>query len=479
MPGARDDLDYVVEGTVVTMDDASRVIPDGAVGVAGERIVAVGERDELVRADRASPRIGGRGSIVVPGLIDCHNHLGQALVREYGFEDVPNVNRVYIPSEGELSVDDVRVSALVAVAQLLRSGVTTVAETTGTPAHEDAIVEVVTESGIRCAMARGRGDRRASHAGNYDQGSRRSSFDDDPGLLAEDLARTEDFVRRLQDGANGRLRPWIHTGSVLRCSDARFVELRALAERCGTGLMTHINRDREEIEFALDVLGKRPLEHLHDLGILGPDFLAIHAMLTTDREIELLRQADARVAHAPIVCSDVLSAVTKVVTMRSVGVTVGLACDTVINDVLTVMRLAWLMQSQASCIPLYDPAGFTAEDAFTMGTRDGARALGWEDAIGSLEVGKQADLVVIEADNLRISPFVNPVTALVRYASGADVDSVMVAGRLVVEGGRVTTIDEGALLAQAASIYRKMGPAMEGRRMRPLATEPRLPSEVR
>jgi len=256
---------------------------------------------------------------------------------------------------------------------------------------------------------------------------------------------------------------------VLRCSDARFLELRALANRHGTGLMTHINRDREEVEFSVDVLGRRPIEHLHELGILGPDFVAIHSMLSTDREIELLRQVDAKVAHAPIVCCDILSAITKVVTMRASGVTVGLACDTVINDILAVMRLAWLMQSQASCIPFYDPDAFTAADAFAMGTRDGARVLGWQDEIGSIQVGMQADVVVIDANNLRLSPFVDPVTTLVRFASGVDVETVMIGGQVVVEDGRVTTLDEEAVLEEAAELSRKLSGVLTDRRMRPLS----------
>lgn len=451
------------------MDDARRVIPQGAVGIAGHRIVAVGDEQELRETYDCKRSLGNAGSLVIPGLIDCHNHLAQALVREYGFEDIPNINRVYRSAETAMSSEDARVSASVAVAQLLRSGVTTVAETTGTEEHEAVIAEVVTTSGIRCAMARGQGDRTAKHAGTYEQLSQRSTFRDDPGRRADDLARTEDFIRRWPRTTNDRLRPWIHTGGILRSSDTRFLELHNLAQRHGTGLMTHINRDREEIEFAMDIYGKRPLEHLFDLGVLSDKFLAIHAMLTTDREIELLRQSGARVAHAPIACSDLLSAVTRVVGMRAVGVVVGLACDTVVNDILTVMRIAWIMHNQASSIPLYDPAALTAEDVFAMGTRDAARALAWDDEIGSIETGKQADVVLIDANNLRISPFRNPVSALVRYASGADVDTVFVGGEPVVEQGKVIKIDEEAALPEAAALFRKLGAALEGRRMRRLS----------
>ncbi len=129
--------------------------------------------------------------------------------------------------------------------------------------------------------------------------------------------------------------------------------------------------------------------------------------------------------------------------------TVGLGCDTVINDLFKVMRHAFVMHTQSTGIPLYDPWSFTTQDAMTMATIDAARALRWDNEIGSLEVGKAADVVVVDGRNVRLTPAYDPVGTLVRYAVGTDVESVMVAGRVVVDGGRLLTIDEQALLPEA------------------------------
>jgi 5-methylthioadenosine/S-adenosylhomocysteine deaminase len=464
--------DLLIEGTVITMDPARRVIRDGAVAVKSNRIVAV-DRAHDVRARFDTERtLGGTRRFVLPGLIDCHNHLAQALVREYALEDYPNIYRVYIPCEIAMDQHDADVSARFGISQLLRAGVTTVAETTCTLEHEEPIAQAVMKTGIRCAMARGLGDRTSKLASNYDQIDERSSFQDDPGALREDLATTEEWLTRWSTEGEGRLRPYIHNLGLPSCSDERFLATQDLAVRHDTGVMCHINRDREEIELIFSLLGERPIEHLHTIGALDDRFLAIHAMLTTDREIRMLAEAGAAVAHAPIVCTDIVSAVTKVVSMRAAGVTVGLGCDTVINDLFKVMRIAFVMHGQSSGIPLYDPLAFSTEDAMTMATIEAARTLRWDHEIGSLEAGKAADVVVVDAENTRLTPAYHPVGTLVRYAVGTDVESVVVAGRVVVDEGRVLTVEEPALLDEAERLGDKLGQVLGPRRYHPLPVEP-------
>lgn len=460
--------DFLITGTVVTMDDDNRVIDDGAVAVVADRIAAVGEAADLESRYAAKRRLGGRRHFVIPGLIDCHNHMGQALVREFGHEDLPNIHRICIPVEMAMSPDDARVSADVMITQLLRAGVTTVAETTGTVAHEDAIAAAVMESGIRCVMARGKGDRTAHLASNYDQIEGKSWKKDDPKRLQDDLAACEAFIKTWQEKGRGRLRPWIHTGTVVGASDERFVAAKDLVDRLGAGLMTHIDRDREELEFSIAINGCRPLEHLYRLGVLGPNFLAIHAMLATDREVHLLAETDAKVAHSPFACTIIVSAVTRVTAMRAAGVTVGLGCDTVVNDLWRVMDTAFTMHTQNVGIPFYDPYGFTTLDVMTMATRDGARALGLDDEIGTLERAKRADITVIDGDNVRLAPAHDPVAVLVHFAMASDVRSVLVDGRLVVDDGRVLTIEQQGLVEAASAISTRLAEVMGPRRYRPL-----------
>jgi 5-methylthioadenosine/S-adenosylhomocysteine deaminase len=460
--------DLLIEGTIITMDPARRLIRDGAVAVNGDRIVAVGPAADVRERYEAQRTLGGDRRIVLPGLIDCHNHLAQALVREYALEDYPNIYRVYIPCEMAMDPHDADVSARFGISQLLRAGVTTVAETTCTLEHEQPIARAVMETGIRCAMARGLGDRVSRLASNYEQITERSSYEDDPGALRDDLATTKEWLERWVTEGEGRLRPYIHNLGLPSCSDERFMATKELATEHNTGVMCHINRDREEVELIFSLFGERPIEHLNTIGALDDRFLAIHAMLTTDREIRMLAEAGAAVAHAPLVCTDIISAVTKVVSMRTAGVTVGLGCDTVINDLFKVMRIAFVMHGQSSGIPLYDPLAFSTEDAMTMATIDAARALRWDHEIGSIEAGKAADVVVVDAENTRLTPAYHPVGTLVRYAVGTDVESVLVAGRVVVDGGRVLTVDEPALLDEAERLGEKLGEVLGPRRYHPL-----------
>ena len=467
-------VDFLLTGTVATVDPERRVFLDGAVAVAGGRIVAVGQRDDVESRYVATTRLGGSRDLIIPGLIDTHNHMAQALVRGLAAEDYPNITRVYIPAEDVLGVEGVKTSARVTMANLLRAGVTTTTDTTGTPEHEDAVGEVALELGMRCALAVGQRDRKSRLASNYEQIEGRSEYHDDAGLRTDNIAHIDDFLTRWSDRGKGVVRPYIHAPSVPSVSDEMFLAAKDLAERHDTAMMTHVNRDREEIELSVSLFGKRPLEHLSDIGVLGPRFLAIHAMLTTAREIHLLADAGSKLSHAPVVCTDIVSAVTNVVAMRAAGVVVGLGCDTVVNDILQVMKVAFFMHGQAAGITYYDPYAFSTEDVFDMGTIEAAKALLWDHEIGSIEPGKAADITVIDGNNPRLFPRYHPVGSLVRYATGTDAKSVLVDGKLVVDDGRVLTVDQDELLDESAQVAARLSDHLVHRRYGPVAARSKL-----
>ena len=460
--------DWLLLGTVITSDPEHRVILDGAVAVTGERIVAVGARTDLEAGFEPRRRLGGRRAFILPGLIDCHNHVAQSLVRSLIAHELPMIYRLYLPAEDAMTLDQVGLSARLCMAQLIRSGVTTVTETTATRAHEDVIVEAIEATGMRALMARGAGDQDSHHAGVYSQINDRSWARPRPGDADRDLERTASFLDRHPPNGKQLLRGGVLASHITGSSPKYIESAAALAADRDASFQMHLNRDREEIEFSMSVYGRRPIEKLAELGVISERLLAIHAILLTDREANLLASGGASVAHSPIECQNILNSVPRVRRLRDLGVSVGLGCDNALNDLWEVMRAAWVVHSALGAIPDYDPEHLTAEAILSMATIDGARALRWDSEIGSIEEGKQADLVVVDGDAAHLVPVQHPVTDLVRYGTRADVRDVMVGGRLLLADRRHVTIDTQTLFAEAEAAAPSVAQAVTPRRYRPL-----------
>ena len=365
-------VDCLMSGTVITCDDQRRVLPDGAVAVRGPRIVAVGDKRDLESRFIPEARLGGRRAFVLPGLIDCHSHLAQSLVRSLIAHELPMIYRLYLPAEDAMTLEQVGISARLCMAQLLRCGVTTVAETTATPAHEDTIVTAVEETGMRVVMARGAADQDSHHAGAYSQITDHSWVEPRPGEAERDLSRTAKFLDRHPPVGDQLLRGAVLASHITGFSGEYIQAAAALAADRDASFQMHVGRDREEVEFSLAVYGRRPVEQLAHWDVLSERLLAIHAILVTDREVGLLADAGASVAHSPIECQNILNGVPRVQRLRERGVAVGLGCDNAINDLWEVMRAAWVIHSSLGAIPDYDPEHLPAGDILDMATRDAA-----------------------------------------------------------------------------------------------------------
>jgi 5-methylthioadenosine/S-adenosylhomocysteine deaminase len=219
--------------------------------------------------------------------------------------------------------------------------------------------------------------------------------------------------------------------------------------RHGAKLQIHASRDREEVEFCLATRGRRPIEQLAEIGVLDFNTVLAHAMLATEREIRLMGEAHCNVAHSAVECVNILNAVPNVRMMRELGVNVALGGDNAANDMFRVMHAAWVMHTAMRGIANYDPDYLTAEDVLAMATIDAARLLGLDHAIGSIEAGKQADLVVLDGADPHLFPVQALVPELVRHASRGDVRYVLVAGEVVRDPDGVRTMDLRELAARA------------------------------
>jgi 5-methylthioadenosine/S-adenosylhomocysteine deaminase len=443
--------DALLAGRVVTMNAAREILTDGAVAVKDGRIVAVGPRADVLAAWTPARLLAEDRAIILPGLIDAHTHMAQALVRGMVADELPHILRILQPVTSSMRPEEIATAAALCSTQLLSAGVTTVCEGAIGMADESlaALLEAVHEVGLRCNLVTGRSDQSFHHAALYSQVRDRSSLSVREGEAEADLLRTEALLARFPPDGRGAITAGICASSLTGFSVGYMRLAHELAERTGAKLHIHASRDREEVEFCLSVYGRRPIEQLDHLGVLSPRTVLAHAMLATERELVLMGRAGCGVAHSAIECVNILNAVPNVRMMRELGITVGLAGDNAANDMFRVMHAAWVIHGATRGIAAYDPAVMPAEDILAMATIEAARLLGLDHIIGSIEIGKEADLVVLDGADPHLFPVQALVPELVRHASRGDVRYVLVAGRVVRDPGGVTTIDRAALAARA------------------------------
>jgi len=459
--------DLVLKGRIVTMDGRRRVIDDGALAVKDGTIVAVGPAAEIARDWQAASTLGEAGAIVMPGLIDGHTHCTQCFVRTLTTGELPMIPRLYTPAQRSISPEQAAQTVRLISAQLLRSGVTTLCEGTLIHAHEEPIVEALQQIGMRAVMARGVVNQDFHHAPLYSQITDRSWVKAREGEAESDLALTESFLNRFPAKAKGLIRGAVNASSLLGFSELYFREGAKLAEKHGVSMQTHIARDREEVELCLAVWGRRPIERLQDLGVLNRRFIAVHAVLASEPEIEMLARSGAAVAHSPTESVANMNAVPNLPRLRAAGIRVALGCDNQGNDMWDTMRSAWLIHGARWGVAAFDPEFLPAGDLLAMATSEAANVLCADDIIGSLEVGKAADCVVLDgnAPHLLAGHYLS--SDLVRFASRGEVKATIVAGRVLYRDGEFTTIDIEKLRRDAAAGAGQVREVIEKRRYRP------------
>jgi len=449
--GASAACDTILIGRIVTMDPDRAILIDGAVAVKDGVIVAVGPRAAVEAAWAPARLIAPARAIIIPGLIDAHTHMAQALVRGMVADELPNILRILVPVTSVMTPEEIGTASSLCASQLLSSGVTTVCEGAGGMGdeHLEAMLAAVEAVGIRCLFTVGRGDQSFHHAALYAQARERSSFTVRVGEAERDLSRTESLLKRFPARGGGLITAGVSGNSLVEFSADYMRLAHALAVRHGAKVHIHASRDREEVELCLAIYGRRPIEQLADLGVLDGHTVLAHAMLASEHEIALMGRGGTGVAHSAVECVNILNAVPNIRMMRELGVCVGLGGDNAANDMFRVMHACWVLHTAVRGIGAYDPAILPAEDILAMATIDAARLLGLDHAIGSIEVGKQADLVVLDGEDPHLFPVQALVPELVRHACRGDVRHVLVAGRIVKGPEGLITVDPAALAARA------------------------------
>jgi len=425
----------VKDVTVVTMDGARRIVRDGAIVVNGGIIESVMAAEELRRqGDYDGEVVDGSGLTAIPGFVQTHIHLCQTLFRGLAddLELLEWLNLRIFPLEAAHTASSMRASALLGLAELIRSGTTTIMDM-GSLHHEEQIVGAIEQVGIRAFVGKAMMDINDSYP-RFRETTEAS------------LSATGEQAKAWHGSGDGRIRYAVAPRFVLSCTEGLLKEAAAMTEDFpGMLFHTHASENRREMELVRRRCGMDNVEYFDGLGILRSNTCLAHCVWVNDREIGLLAERRAKVLHCPSSNLKLGSGVARVPAMLQAGVSLSLGADGApcnnSLDMFGEMRLAALIQK-----PLHGAASMSAESVFGMATLGGAVALGMADEIGSVAAGKRADIVFLDLQRawnpIGVSGPSSIYSSIVYSASPANVSAVMVDGSWLFRSGRHQSLDE-------------------------------------
>ena len=428
----------IKNGTLVTMD-AANTIGRGDILVSEGRIASIGENGQT-----ADVVIDADGCAVIPGFVQTHIHLCQTIFRGAA-DDLALIDwlkqRVW-PMEAAHTPASITASARLGIAELIKGG-TTCALTMETVNHTAEVFKVVEESGFRATVGKcmmDKGDEVPSALQEQTENS-----------INESLALLEQWHGR----ADGRIRYCFAPRFAISCTRELLEQVAGLARTRGVMVHTHASENRTECELVEQESGLRNITYLNSLGLTGRHVALAHCVHLNSAEIETLKTSGTNVVHCPSSNLKLGSGIAPVAKLLEEGISVslgadGAACNNRL-DMFTEMRTAALLQKA-----LHGPEVLPASRVLRMATIDGARALGLDAEVGSLEVGKRADLAVVRLDRLHATPVKDVVSALVYSSEAGDVETVIIDGRLVLRDRKLLMLDEADVLTTAQSEGEKL-----------------------
>ena len=403
------------------------VIPDGEVAIVANRIVYAGPR----KPDghwHAARTIAGAGRAVLPGFVNAHCHTASIVFRSQTDDHAAKAALLNVAFRMEKDISDAQWQLLgtVGCADMLRAGITTINDIWYNP---QALARTVAECGLRAQIANKVFDVRLEALCRDDYTRYR-----DTGQAR--LRHGVEFVEQWEGAANGRITTRIGTHAPDTCDAGLWREARAEATRLGVGMHTHAAQSVGEVDHILTKHGCGPMEYLRDNGVLAPDIVLAHLTLATDGDLAAVRETGAAYAHCPTIYPR-RGRYPRLEEILSLGIPTGFGTDWMLNDPFEGMRMA----IQAMRLRLGDPGAMTCEQALRLHTIDAARVIGLSDQIGSLEAGKKADLITVNLERPHLQPYYGAPQSLVFYAKSSDVDTSIIDGRIVLEGGQPTRLD--------------------------------------
>jgi 5-methylthioadenosine/S-adenosylhomocysteine deaminase len=431
----------VAHGTIVTQNEAREVIEDGAVAVRGDRIAAIGPTAELAAQYPAADTLDVQGNAVFPGLINTHIHLFQTGVKGLG-EDMPVqdwVETVTAPTAIHLSPEEMYLFCLTGCLEQIHCGVTTLIDMSyaaHTFALHDANIKAMTDSGLRSRYS-----------------TIISDFGEEYGVLPELIKPIDRFLDEyttLLDNypASDRMAVWLAIGAPWTVTDRGLVEARSFTRQAGIPIVMHLNENEVDNALSQERHGTNMIPYLDDVGFLGPDLLAIHWVDTDLTDIELFAKNEVKVCYNPVSNMYLGSGIAPIMPMIEAGLTICIGTDGAgsnnSQDMIESLKVGALLQKVAA----KDASVLDAQKVLDWATREAARVMGLDDDIGSLEVGKKADMFVLAANSAKIVPVHDPVATLV-YSSGEEnVVATIADGKILLKNRIVQHINEADILQQ-------------------------------
>jgi 5-methylthioadenosine/S-adenosylhomocysteine deaminase len=416
----------ILGGTVVTMDAKRRVIDDGGIAVRNGRIVAVDARRQIERS-YFGHRVDARGKLVIPGLINGHTHVPMVLFRGLADDlDLQEWLTKYIfPAEAKNVTEEfVRVGTRLGLAEMIRGGTTTYCDMYY---FEDAIADETARAGVRAVLG--------ETVIDFPVGDNKTN--------AEAMAYVERFVQRWK--GDSLIVPAIAPHAPYTVSAEHLKAARAFSDRTGAPIVTHISETKREVEDSIKDKGTSPVKYLDGLGFLNNRVIAAHMVWPAQDEFSILKTRGVGVVHNPQSNMKLASGVAPIPRMLSEGILVGLGTDGAASN--NDLNMWEEMDTAAKLHKLSsgDPKVLSAQQAFELATIRGAEALHLEKEIGSLELGKRADVVIVDRDSLNQIPLYNVYSDLVYATKAANVDTVIINGRIVMRQRLLLTLNEAQI----------------------------------
>ena len=433
----------VTGGTVVTVDAAGRIVEDGALAIDGSDIVAVDTAEAIGRQYRGRDTIDVSGQIVLPGLINTHTHAPMVLYRGLA-DDLPLkdwLNKYMFPAEaGTVSPEFVRAGTRLAALEMIESGTTTFVDMYY---FEEEVANETRDAGLRGVL-----------------GQTVIQFPvPDAKTSADGLARADAFITAFKN--DPLITPAVAPHALYTLDGPTLRASRELSKRHNVPTLIHLAETSDEAKVARERLAPSPVAYLDGLGFLGPGVLAAHGIWVSDADIAVLKARGVGIAHNPESNMKLASGLAPVPAYLRAGVNIGLGTDGAASnndlDMFEAMRFTALLHKHETV----DPAALTARTVLEMATIRGARALGMEARIGSLEARKRADIITVSASAARMTPMYDPVSHLVYTAHGSDVQNSIVHGRVLMRNRKVLTLKEATVIADARAWVQKVRTAIK------------------